>query len=125
MKIYKKEPQQSQATIDPVTLQPANNIIALAESGTQLTTAPVQAANLANAQIEFCRPIDLQRLFGIKRGLAYSLMHDGCIRSFSLRRQGYKLGIRLVDVASVRNYLQHQAAEPAFATKPAEGMVTI
>ena len=95
-----------------------------AESGAQLTTAPIHAANLSTTQPEFCRLPDLQRLFGIKRGHAYSLMHEGAIRSVSLRRRGYKLGIRLVDVASVRDYLLHQAAEPAFPTKAKEDAVT-
>ena len=94
-----------------------------AESGAQFTTTPIQTVDLSTTQAEFCRLPDLQRLFGIKRGHAYSLMHEGAIRSVSLRRRGFKLGIRLVDVASVRDYLKHQATEPAFTPKTTEGAV--
>jgi hypothetical protein len=61
-------------------------------------------------------------LYGIRRGHAYSLIHDGEIRSVSVRRRGFKQGVRLVDVASVRDYLNRLAQEPTFATK--EGTVT-
>jgi|ERR1017187_3940966 hypothetical protein len=54
---------------------------------------------------EFCRMSDLQALFGIKRGLAYLLVNEGKIKTVSLRRLGNVKGVRLVHVASVREYL--------------------
>jgi hypothetical protein len=88
-----------------------------AEIGAQLTTAPVQPADVAGVEPEFVRLADLQRLFGIKRGHAYQLMHDGAIQSVCLRRRGHKRGVRLVSVASVREYLKRQSEQPAFVWK--------
>jgi len=48
---------------------------------------------------------DLRVLFGIKRGLAYLLINEGKIKSVTLRRLGNATGVRLVHVASVREYL--------------------
>jgi hypothetical protein len=81
------------------------------------TTAPVQPANVDTAEPEFVRLPGLQRLFGIKRGHAYQLLHSGEISGVSLRRRGSPVGVRLVSVASVRAYLRRQAAEPAFVPR--------
>lgn len=54
---------------------------------------------------EFCRMSDLRVLFGITRSMAYLLINEGKIRSVSLRRLGNLKGVRLVYVASVREYL--------------------
>ena len=48
---------------------------------------------------------DLRKLFGITRSMGYLLMNEGKIRTVSLRRPGQKFSVRLVDVASVRAYL--------------------
>ena len=73
------------------------------KGGSSLTTAPVQASPVYDA--EFVNSFGLERLFGIKRSLAYELMGGGFIRGVSLRRQGQTKGKRLFDVASVRAYL--------------------
>jgi hypothetical protein len=67
------------------------------------TTAPVAASWGADA--EFVDFRGLQSLFGIKRSLAYLLIADGAIKSVSLRRRGALKGKRLIDVASVRDFL--------------------
>jgi hypothetical protein len=48
---------------------------------------------------------DLRILTGMTRGMGYLLMNDGKIRTVSLRRPGQSFSVRLVDVASVRAYL--------------------
>ena len=72
--------------------------------GSSLTTAPVQASPVYDA--EFVNSFGLERLFGIKRSLAYELMGLGLIRGVSCRRPGQVKGKRLFDVASVRAYLK-------------------
>jgi hypothetical protein len=54
---------------------------------------------------EFCRMSDLRILFGITRSMAYLLINEGKIKSVSLRCLGNLKGVRLVYVASVREYL--------------------
>jgi len=54
---------------------------------------------------EFIDLPGLQSRFGIKRSLAYLLIADGAIKSVSLRRRGALKGKRLIDVASVRDFL--------------------
>jgi len=50
-------------------------------------------------------------LFGLKRGLAYHLIHNNLIKSVSLRKPGEKRGKRLFNVASIRRYLDGVAAK--------------
>jgi len=67
------------------------------------TAAPIAA--LSGVDPEFIDIPGLQSRFGIKRSLAYLLIEDGAIRSVSLRRRGTQRGKRLIDVASVRHFL--------------------
>jgi len=52
----------------------------------------------------------LEISFGIKPGLAYHLLGAGDIEGVSLKRRGQKRGKRLFNVASVRAFLEKQAA---------------
>jgi hypothetical protein len=54
---------------------------------------------------EFGRWQDVQRIFGIKRGILYRKIADGTIQSISLREPGKKYGCRLVFLPSVRAWL--------------------
>jgi hypothetical protein len=75
-----------------------------ADGGTaNFTTAPVAAS--WGVDPEFIDLPGLQSRFGIKRSLAYLLIADGAIKSVSLRRRGTLKGKRLIDVASVRDFL--------------------
>jgi len=76
----------------------------------QKTTTPPSEAAAKASQLdpEFCDVRGLDRLFGIKRSLAYTLLAEGLIKSVSLRRRGHIRGKRLFIVASVRAYLQKQ-----------------
>jgi hypothetical protein len=75
-----------------------------------LTTAlPSEAAAKASQlDPEFCDVRGLDRLFGIKRSLGYTLLAEGLIESVSLRRRGQIRGKRLFNVDSVRAYLREQ-----------------
>lgn len=85
----------------------------------KLTTVPlheaaVKALDLRNHpdwQSEFCRMGDLRRMFGIVRSTAYVLSKEGHFKTVSLRRKGQARSIRLVDVASVRAYLNRLLTE--------------
>ena len=57
---------------------------------------------------EFCRPGDVRQLFGVGRSYVYQLIASGAIRSTCLRQRGKRTGVRLIDVASVREYLRGQ-----------------
>jgi len=67
------------------------------------TTQPVAAS--WGVDPEFIDLPGLQSRFGIKRSLAYLLIAEGAIKSVSLRRRGALKGKRLIDVASVRDFL--------------------
>jgi hypothetical protein len=69
-----------------------------------LTTAPVEPSTAVDP--EFVDLPGLQARFNIKRSLAYLLIADGAIKSVSLRRRGALKGKRLIDVASVREFLR-------------------
>ena len=70
------------------------------------TTAPVEPGAVGSP--EFCRPSDTRHLFGIGRSYTYQLIASGAIRSTCLRQRGKRTGVRLIDVASVREYLRGQ-----------------
>jgi len=57
---------------------------------------------------EFGRVQDVQRLFGIKRGILYRMINEGKVKSVCLREPGNKLGVRLIHLASVRDYINQQ-----------------
>ncbi len=59
--------------------------------------------------IEFGRFDDLQRRFGIRRSKAYELIEAGQIKSVCVKKKGARSGIRLIDFASVREFLRGQA----------------
>ena len=77
----------------------------------QFTTAPIEPGAIGSP--EFCRPSDVRHLFGIGRSYCYQLIQRGVIRSTCLRKLGARTGVRLIDVASVRDYLRSQ-----FTTNP-------
>ena len=59
--------------------------------------------NLSGA--EFVDLAGLRAGWGINRTFGYELMRDGRIRSVNLRREGRLRGKRLIEVASVREYI--------------------
>ena len=95
----------------------ASNMGATLHRAKQYTTAPVEPG--AVGPVEFCRPGDVRRLFGIGRSYCYQLIASGAIRSTCLRKRGARTGVRLIDVASVRDYLRGQ-----FEKQPADVMPT-
>ncbi len=75
------------------------------------TTDPVKAGDFTRVVPEFGRCRDVERLFGIKRGTAYNLLLDGKIKGVLLRVRGQKSGVRLFDLASIRDYIRTQATD--------------
>ena len=57
---------------------------------------------------EFGRVSDVQRLFGIKKGVLYRWINEGRIHSACIREPGNFKGIRLICIESVRNYIRSQ-----------------
>ena len=74
----------------------------------QLTSAPVVAGNTNQTLPEFGRVIDVQKLFGIKRGILYRWIADRKIKSVCIREPGNIQGVRLIHLASVREYIHSQ-----------------
>jgi hypothetical protein len=70
------------------------------------TTAPVQRGDFTGAAPEFGRWRDVERLYGLKRGSLYNLLALGRIKGVLLRVRGQKSGVRLFDLASVRDYIR-------------------
>ncbi|MBI5685540.1 MAG: hypothetical protein HZC54_10695 [Verrucomicrobia bacterium] len=80
-----------------------------AAAGAKTPVAPVGAGAVASEPVEFGRVQDIERFFGIKRGLCYQLIRDGKIGSVCLRRKpDAKTGIRLINLRSVREFLARQ-----------------
>lgn len=84
-------------------------------TATPLAEAVAKASDRPDLNSEFCRPGDCHRLFGLKRGFIYNLEKEGVIRTCSLRRPGQIKGVKLIHVASVRQYLHGlmEAGQPA------------
>src|ERR1017187_69126 len=77
----------------------------VSHQGQRFTTAPVQPGEHSSLEPEFVRIPDLRRLFSLKRGDVYELIKAGLIKSVPLRLSGGKSGVRLIYLASVREYL--------------------
>jgi hypothetical protein len=75
------------------------------------TLAIASVAASCGADAEFIDLPGLRERFGIRRSLAYVLISEGVIRSVCLRRRGQIKGKRLIDVASVRNFLASQPTD--------------
>jgi hypothetical protein len=69
------------------------------------TSQPVEPGDCAQALPEFGRVADVQRIFGLKRGTLYNLLKSRKIRGCVLRITGQKTGVRLIDLASVREFI--------------------
>jgi hypothetical protein len=76
------------------------------------TTAPVSAGDTTRLTPEFGRMRDVETLYGLKRGTTYNLLNDGKIRGCVLRVRGQRTGVRLIDLASVREYIVSEMSKP-------------
>ena len=74
----------------------------------QLTIEPVKAANTNQTLPEFGRVNDVQRIFGVKRGILYRWIGEGKVKSVLIREPGNIQGVRLIHLASVRDYINSQ-----------------
>ena len=73
-----------------------------------LTTERIEPADTSQTLPEFVRVNDVKRILGVKRGILYRWMKDGKIKSVCIREVGNTQGIRLIHLASVRNYINSQ-----------------
>ena len=73
-----------------------------------ITTEPIVAGNTVQVLPEFGRVNDVQRLFGVKRGILYRWIGEGKIKSVCIREEGNVQGVRLIHLASVRDYINKQ-----------------
>jgi hypothetical protein len=80
-----------------------------AQMNANFTTQPVAAT--WGTDPEFVDLPGLKRLFGIGRSAAYVLIENGEITSKVLRRKGCIKWKRLIDVASVREFIASQSDE--------------
>jgi hypothetical protein len=97
----------------------------------QLTVDPISYATPVAMTAEFMRlPKDKERdpLFGLGRGFLNTLIlpsranhHRPPVASCVLRQRGARTGVRLIDVASLRDYtLQHREPNSGRQPAPAE-----
>jgi hypothetical protein len=82
-----------------------------AEQRNSLTTAPLEPAD--GFEPEWLDFDGVRRCYSIGRSTCYTLIRDGEIRSVSLRRKGSARGRRLIDAASVREFLARQPNDVA------------
>jgi len=59
---------------------------------------------------EYIRPAQAPR-FGISRSSAYNLISDGVLQTRVIRRPGTKKGIRLIETASLRAYIENSPSK--------------
>ena len=71
------------------------------------TLVPVEASLgfVSPLEPEFLRVKGVELMFGIKRGKLYALINEGKIKSKTLRSRGTVRGIRLIDIQSVREFI--------------------
>jgi hypothetical protein len=94
------------------------NTIKRAPLAQNLTAAPIEpGASGSSKQLdalygpvlpEYGRFPDVERIFGVKRGLAYRAINNGDIKSVVIRENGKKTGARLIHLQSVRDWLNKQ-----------------
>lgn len=73
-----------------------------------LTTEKIAIGETNQLLPEFGRVNDVQRLYGIKRGILYRWIADGKMKSVCIREPGNVQGVRLIHLASVRDYINSQ-----------------
>jgi hypothetical protein len=78
-------------------------------------TQPIREADCSSVMPEFGRVADVQRLFGVRRGILYRWIQDGRVKSVLIRERGNKQGIRLIHLASVRDFILSQMEEKEIA----------
>jgi hypothetical protein len=99
----------------------------------ELTMGPLQVATGPHFEPEYIRlpkPRERDPIFGLSRSYLNVLIlpsdennYRPPVRSAVLRRKGARTGVRLINVQSLREFIQrqeelNQAAEPAPATQP-------
>jgi len=72
------------------------------------TSKTPEAGDFIADSSEFGRTPDVKRMFGIKKGHLYNLHGRGKIRGVTLRQKGHLKGVRLWDMASIREYIHSQ-----------------
>ncbi len=72
------------------------------------TLLPVEASlGIVSPRLEpeFLRVKGVELMFGTKRGKLYALINEGKIKSKTLRSRGNVRGIRLIDIQSIREFI--------------------
>ena len=77
-------------------------------SSKSYTSIPIHAGDFSDVTPEFGRTQDVERVFGIKKGTLYNLFEQQKIRGYNLRPTGHVKGVRLWDMASIRDYIYSQ-----------------
>jgi hypothetical protein len=66
----------------------------------ELTIEPVAVGNTSQTLPEFGRVNDVQKIFGVKRGILYRWIKEQRIKSVCIREAGNIQGVRLIHLAS-------------------------
>lgn len=73
-----------------------------------LTIETVTEGQTKDLLPEFGRVKQVEQLFGVKRGILYRWINDNKVKSVCIRESGNIQGVRLIHLASVRNYINSQ-----------------
>jgi hypothetical protein len=63
-------------------------------------------------ELEFARPMTVVRIFDIPRYRIFELIRANLIRTTTIQRPGSKRHLRLIDMKSLREYLNRNATQP-------------
>ena len=74
--------------------------------GAKETVAPIAPGRCAGIMPEFIRPADAVKLFGVGRSTLAEWIKNQRIKSYLLRREGRRKGMRLISSGSLREFIQ-------------------
>ena len=77
----------------------------------QRTFAEIVPANIGEIKPEFGTSEDVRKYYGIKKGTLYNLHKCGKVRGKVLRVTGEFKGVRIWDMASIRDFILSQGDE--------------
>ncbi len=90
--------------------------------GASFTTKPIQAGDFKDILPEFGRTEDVRRHFGIKKGTLYNLHKQRKVRGKFLRVTGDFKGVRLWDMASIREFILNNSTDDPPEIKHNDGI---
>jgi hypothetical protein len=85
----------------------------MVKKGSPIKSKGSLSENKEPHELEFARPMTAVRIFDVPRYRIFELIRAKAIRTTTIRRPGSKRHMRLIDMKSLREYLNKNAVEAA------------